>query len=243
MHRGCLAGNTGTMASQHRVPVILTRPLEQAERFARSLPWGALSVISPLLRIVPIKTNVDLANFDSFLFTSENGVRAIENTLTAEGRIAYCVGDRTAEAASSAGFTARSAKGTAEELIALISEQAPGGRLLHVHGAHTRGDVSARLVANGIKAESAAFYDQLAEPLNEQAMGVLAAQRSLVPLFSPRTSAVFASCCPEAPKAEVLCLSEAVADALAGGRYADVATVQSPTAAAILDEISCRVTG
>ena len=243
MHQGCLAGNTGTMASQLRVPVILTRPLEQAERFARSLPAEARPVISPLLRIVPKDTGVDLGAYDGFLFTSENGVKAIATTVQARGRLAYCVGDRTAEAAESAGFTAQSANGTVEDLIAMVAEQAPTGRLMHVRGAHTRGDVASKLAATGIKAEGAAFYDQLAEPLSMDARQILAGRRCLVPLFSPRTAALFVAGCPVAPVAEVICISAAVSKALEGGRFADIATVAAPTAAAMLDEISCRVTG
>jgi uroporphyrinogen-III synthase len=231
------------MASQHQVPVILTRALAQSERFARSLPMAAQPVFSPLLRIESLGVPVDWQAFDGFIFTSENGVRAVDNPAPLKGKSAFCVGNRTAEVAGEAGFETLSARGNAEDLVAMITQQEPSGRLLHVHGVHVRTDVAERLSEHKINVQTVALYDQVAQPMSDDALAILKGKRSLVPLFSPRTAQLFADACPEARCAEIICFSAAISDALDGARYADVTTVSEPSGAAVLDEISCRVIG
>jgi len=221
------------MAAQHRVPVLLTRPRAQAERFAKTLEGGFAPLIAPLLKIVFQPIDTPPCADETVLVTSENGVRA----LVAAGGIirgqkALCVGDRTARSARQAGLLATSAQGTVEDLFALAQKEP--GPFVHLRGAHARGDLQARLQALGKTCRTIVAYDQIACPLSAEAVALLSGGTPcLVPLFSPRTAALFVAACPEGAGARVLCLSPQVAEAAAQGRFAEITTVSAPDAAAM----------
>lgn len=230
------------MSVQHRVPVILTRALAQAKRFARSLPSGTWPVFSPLLEIsfLPVTEPPDV--FETLLFTSENGVMALAAAgALRSGQTALCVGQRTAEAAQAAGLEATSANGAAVDLIQLALS-APGP-FVHVRGVHTRGDVAQMLNAAGHPCRELVVYDQIERSLSVPATHTFSiGQPCLVPLFSPRTAALFLKAQPEAPSAHLICLSPAITEVVAAGRYGSLSTSRSPTAEALMSELSSRLT-
>lgn len=226
------------MSAQHRVPVILTRAQAQSERFAALLPRGTYAVISPLLEIVFLPPVAPPDPSETVLFTSENGVLALKSALgQAEGRIALCVGDRTALAARAAGWMARSARGNADDLLVLA--RGSDGPFVHVRGEHTRGALAERLSAAGRPCREIVVYTQRALPLSQQAEGVLRSETpSIVPLFSPRTAQIFARACPRAERAHLACISAATAAALDDGKYASIRVSSEPDASAMLDTIA-----
>jgi uroporphyrinogen-III synthase len=232
------------MARQSRAivpPFLLTRPAAQGDRFADALRarFGSQVrvVASPLL--VPQDLSPALPEDSAgVIFTSETGVAALGRLRPAKGLPAWCVGDRTAQAARRVGYEARSAAGDAAALVAMILAEAPPGPLLHARGADSRGAVAERLTAAGIPTTEAVVYVQRPAPLTAGARALLGgADPVIVPLFSPRSAALFAAevaAIPESAPLWVVALSPAVAAAVAP-HPARQAVAASPDAAAMLD--------
>ena len=174
---------------------------------------------------------------------------------------AYCVGARTAEAARAAGFEAVSAAGDADALVDMIlracqgpSEPARGAwserppetikacktALWHLHGEETRGDVASRLRQAGIDVCSAVVYRQVPQALDQAAKAVLATGAPvIVPLFSPRSAALFSQTLPPDRAALwVVAISPATAGALAGFVPQRLQIARSPEAPAMLDAMA-----
>lgn len=233
------------MATPPHPVLLLTRPAAQSARFARSVEerLGPLDVVTASL--------IDLCFLDApipggmrgVIFTSENGVRAYARLAKAAGQVAWCVGDRTAEAARAAGFAAQSAAGDAEALAALLIAGKVKGPLLHVRGVHARGHLAERLNSADIETREAVLYDQRARPLGSEAQQVLAgATPVLAPLFSPRTARLFAQ---EAQAAlaplHIVALSPAVAGALDGLPRASLDIAKRPDAEAMIAALAQRL--
>ena len=219
--------------------VLLTRPRAASERFAKALraEVGPVQVaILPLMEIAPLVAGLDLDGVAALIFTSAAGVEVFARLTRNRDLPAWCVGDRTAEAARDIGLKATSAGGDAAALVALMAEARPDGRLLHLHGAHTRGDVAERLAAANLRAEARAIYDQVSVP----AGGAFAAALDhdgpvIVPLFSPRSAKLFA----EVPRSDAhgvhpVALSTAVRAALPQALAARTVTADSPDAPAMI---------
>lgn len=227
------------MASQSRARrILLTRPADQGARFAHALRdrFGTAVEIaeSPLIALHLLTPALPEGPFDAVVFTSATAVTAA--TLPGLPRLAFTVGDRTAQAAQAAGFRTLSASGDAEALIALLLQARPG-RVLHLHGQETRGDVVGHLRRAGMQAEGAVVYAQLPQPLTAVAQGWLGGdQPVIVPLFSPRTATLFSSSRAVAPL-WLAALSPAV-DAAATLSAARRITAARPDADAMLDTIA-----
>lgn len=222
------------------MPVLLmTRPLEAARRFAASLPadlQARLQVVySPLIEIRPLPGPADAGDMRGLIFTSANGVAACEAPLSLP---AYCVGEATAEAARRKGWKAQACGGTADALVAELLEARPQGPLLHLRGAHARGDVAARLSAGGVPCREKAVYEQQLLPLTDAAAAALTAQGTvIVPLFSPRTAQHFSKLCPADARPWLLALSPAVAEPLKALNYKDLQICKKPTAQAMAEAV------
>ena len=162
--------------------VLITRPEPGASELARALGGG---IVSPVMRVAPRELALP-EGLAGLVLTSANGVRALGGR---GPRLAWCVGDRTAAEAEAAGYEAHSAGGDSDALVALIAAHG-AGPLLHVRGAHARGDVAARLTAAGVPCAEAVAYDQPFVPLTAEAEAALAGTAPLlVPLYSPRAAA------------------------------------------------------
>lgn len=231
------------MSIQYRLPVLITRPIDQARRLASALPNSVQPVISPLLSIEALPFEDTTSPETVFIFTSQNGVKAFSSEHDAGGRLALCVGQSTTRVARVCGFDARMLARTAGELVDEIAKKAPAGQMMHIRGEHSRGDVASRLRQQGFDTGEMVAYRQKALDLNDEARQVLIEGRCLVPLFSPRTARLFAEACPEAPAAELLCLSENVSEAVRSGSYSSVDVVETPSGAAMFHAIIDRATG
>ena len=224
--------------TDNRPTVLLTRPQAQAERFAQAL-GDVPVVVSPLMRIEQQPLDVDLTGYRGLVFTSENGVLACPDcTLPA-----YCVGDRTAQAARAAGMRAVSAKGSADDLVRLIADRAIEGPLLHIRGEHTRGDVAGKLHSLGLRLDEVVGYRQVAQPLNEQARELLGGESIVIlPLFSPRTARLFvADVGRTGAHVGVVAISEAVKEALLGSGFDDISISSTPDAKGMIAAIQGRI--
>jgi uroporphyrinogen-III synthase len=224
------------------VTALLTRPAAQGERFAAALAarFPGLPVVeSPLLAPVFLRPVLPAGPFAAVAFSSETGVAAAVALGVALPALAFAVGGRTAAAAEAAGFRAVVAGGDAAALVACIAAAAPGP-VLHLHGIETRGEVAAALVARGVPAAGVAVYDQRPQSLTPVARRLLDGPDAvLVPLFSPRSAALFAAAAGGARAAlQLAFLSPAVAEAAAALPAAARITARRPDAAAMLDALA-----
>lgn len=201
--------------------ILLTRPRAASERAAAALRdrFGdaVTPVIAPLIEIVATMAAWDLSGVDGLIFTSEVGVTTFAGAETRRDLPVWCVGDRTTAAAQAAGFSAVSANGAADDLLAMITKAAPPGRLLHLQGVHTRGDLVPRLRAAGIDTVGLAIYDQVETPVPAALKAALSqSDPVIIPLFSPRTAMLFAKTAGEWPGAHCIpvAFSGAVKDQL-----------------------------
>jgi uroporphyrinogen-III synthase len=225
--------------------ILLTRPRAASERFAASLRaaiGGSLRIVcAPLMEIRPIPPLPDLAGVGGVIFTSEVAVRLMAEAPVPEGLVAWCVGDRTCAAAHSVGFDARSAGGTADDLVRTILAARPAGTLLHLHGLHTRGDVAGRVRHGGLPVTAQAIYRQDAAPVPDAFSAALAQEGViLAPLFSPRSARLFVQAADgnRPPKATLVAISGAVRDALPSDWQAACRVAPEPNGAAIITTLA-----
>ncbi|RBO53299.1 uroporphyrinogen-III synthase [Rhodovulum sp. BSW8] len=182
---------------QHPPLLLMTRPRAQSDRFAdafvQRFGTGIAIRTAPVLDIVPRTDPVLLDGFAGVLFTSENGVAALAAVNGDRSLPAYCVGERTADAARAAGFRATAAEGTAASMIAHFTARPPKGRLLHLRGEHARVELAEALSAIGIPTEERIVYAQEALPFPPGILAEIeAAPLVLLPLFSPRSARLVA---------------------------------------------------
>ena len=239
----------GAEVNPSALTLLLTRPEAQARRFAREAearlgPFGQV-IVAPLMQIVPLEPFPPVPDGAELAFTSENAVAVAAPRLGGTGRRAWCVGDRTAEAARAAGFDAMSAGGDAAALAALIARSGPAGDILHLSGRHQRGDLAAQLAQAGLTARRLPVYDQAARPLPKPARAALDGPAPvLVPLFSPRSAALLSQEIARGARAPLLvaALSPAVASAWTGPGPESLEVAERPDADALLAALARLVT-
>ncbi len=178
--------------------ILLTRPQAQSERLAAALRHalpGLDVVIAPLMAAAFLQPEVSRRNWQGIILTSETGAEAAGRMASMGAvlpRRAYCVGNRTADAAREAGFDAISAQGDATGLVNDLIRRKVIGPLLHLRGKAARGDVAARLIAAGTEAAALVCYEQAPLQADPAMIAALHQQRPvLVPLFSPRSALLF----------------------------------------------------
>lgn len=238
------------MAPQHRVlPVLLTRPAEQAQRFAAELAMRYLNrlrpIISPLMAPVYFAPDWPHQAYSTLILTSETGVLAavrLRDLGRALPERAICVGDRTASVAQAAGFKATSAQGDAEALIDMILSSNDPGPYLHLRGRQARGDIAPRLLAKGRLAESAVVYEQTAQSLTKEARAVLdGADPVIIPLFSPRSAALLAENGPFRAPLLIAAISTTVAEKAKSLGPARIELSKSPDGTGMLDAVGLLI--
>ena len=236
------------MTAQSRNPaILLTRPVEQSVRFAASVQArfaDATIIISPLLAPRYLNPMLPTLPWAALIFTSETAVQSavLLSPKPKLPRLAFCVGDRTAQAATDAGFDALSAAGDITTLTNLIAGQPTTGPLLHLHGRETTGDIADPLALNGIEVYSAVSYAQEPQPLSGPATDLLrATQPVIVPIFSPRSGALFSAECQRiAARAPITLI--AISPAAARTCYHETIVIaRRPDAVAILDAIATQM--
>ncbi len=225
--------------------VLLTRPRTQAEEFRQLLGGGCEVVISPIIEIQAVEFNVDPDTYHSLIFASQNAVQMAGRSLDLRGRRAVTVGGRSAKAARDLGMDVMSAGGNADDLVACVIARKPPGRVLFLRGRHSRGDVEKRLKNAGIDTDSAIVYEQVEQPLTQQARVVLGGDRPVImPVFSPRSAQLLGA---EVAKisgcAEIylIAMSDAVLGAWGGPPSDRVDVADHPNAAAMAKQTLRRI--
>ena len=225
--------------------MLLTRPRAASQEFAAALSarFGSAlrPVIAPLMAARFLTPALPAGDFAGVILTSATAAKAARGLGGTLPALAWCVGDKTAQAARAAGFQARSADGDAKALVAAILADPPGGALLHLRGKDSRGDVADRLTRAGVPTVAVVVYDQEPQPLDAQAKALLAAPGPvIVPLFSPRSTTLLAEALPNPCRASLhlAAMSAAVAEAAARLPRAALAVARHPEAGAMLDAVA-----
>jgi len=229
--------------------VLVTRPREDAAGLTEELESrGHQVMLEPLLTIVP-RRDIDWPEeqeaAQALLVTSANGVRAFAAADPRRDLPVYAVGAASAEAAGELGFASvTSAGGDVDDLAALVAARLDpaAGPLLHPAAAKLAGDLQGQLTDKGFTVLRAVLYDAVpstalsAETVAAINDGLIGA----VTFFSPRTAAAFVSLVEAAGLTQAcrgiaaVCLSPAVARALQGMTWAEVAVAQRPEQASLL---------
>lgn len=214
--------------------VLLTRPREASVATATRLHRAGVPqdriLVAPLMETEPTGADWSPDDWSGLVFTSAEGVRHAAQDRDLRRRRAWCVGDRTAEAATRAGMDAVSAGGAADDLFDLITGQRVPGPLLHLCGAETRADLADRLSRAGTDTVALVIYRQVPVPPEPAAVARLgAANRIVAPAYSPlsaqRLSLVLVA---HAPKVHLIAMSAATAAAWTGHPPAQVTEAASP---------------
>jgi uroporphyrinogen-III synthase len=208
-----------------------------AARFGEDWPV----VIAPLMEVVPLAPVLPAA--DELIFTSENGVACFLHSEPARGRLAYCVGARTAKVAEAAGFRVVIGSGDALGLIERIKADHRGGILLHPRGSHVARNLADDLNIEGIETKQAIVYEQIPLGLPVGVQALLATHIPiLVPLFSPRSAEIFAFEARDADAQLLLCpISRNVAERLQGLARSRIVVAEVPDASGVLAAIARQI--
>ena len=150
--------------------LLLTRPRQDSVALAEALAeHGVDTLIEPMMTIrIDADARLDLAGAQAILLTSANGARALAATSPdEEARLlpVLAVGCATAQAARDVGFhSVTAAEGDVDALAALtLARLRPdSGRLVHVAGRVSTGDLAPRLRAAGFDAVRIPLYDAVA---------------------------------------------------------------------------------
>lgn len=212
--------------------LLLTRPEPQSRSFLAecedALGKSISTIISPVLEIVPVETDLNLEAYQTLVMTSRHAAEQMGRRLA--GRKVVTVGKMTAEAAIAQGAEAKYLGEDVESFLENAGSVAPPA--LHLRGMHSRGHLAARLSRLGVPTEEEIVYDQVEQPLSERAKAALASGGACVPLFSPR-SAALVSAYGAHPDTRVFAISRAAAEAWTSPGTCQIAS--SPDRAAMLD--------
>lgn len=230
--------------------VLLTRPAEDSRAIADILePEGVTCLIWPLTRIEVAAALAVPPGIEALLFTSANGVRGFAALSGRRDLPALCVGDATAEAARTAGFSdVRSAGGDALALAGLARETGLS-RFLHPRGRETAGDLAGWLGACGRDVTEAVVYRaREGGPAPGAVAGALArGALDLVTAWSPRHALILARRLAQMPArlaaVDLLAISPAAALPLAGAGFRRAIIAPEPGRAAMLEAVRALARG
>ena len=179
--------------------VLLTRPEADSARTAAALRGrGHEPLIAPLLDI-EILLDADFGDgpWTAILLTSANAVRAIAvhpRHDELRGVAVFTVGERTAQAMRTAGFTdVMSADGDVKDLAALVAARLkPVAPLLYLAGEERSGDLAGELRGQDFAVQTVLVYRaSVADKLSRAAVDALAAGIDGVLHFSRRSAEAY----------------------------------------------------
>ena len=227
------------------VLMLVTRPEPDAsETAARLNALDIETVIDPLLIARTLPTSLPPADgFAALAVTSANALRALDDRGDLSGYRGlplYAVGDRTAETARRLGFgNVTSARGNANDLVALLAEAGVKGPILYPAAKQQAADLAKALAPHGIMVITAPVYDMVPSTgLSDATTAALTSGAIAAALFySRRTAETFATLAAglrDRTKLGMLCLSETVAAPLVAAHFVRVALADHPGEEAML---------
>ena len=198
-----------------KATILITRPEDQAQNLKSDLEQLGFEVLlSPMLKIEFLDFSLpNLADYDGYIFTSVNAVRAVSGAFSEKDKPVYCVGAKTYDALCEDGWVCvRKVSGNIEtlenDMFGVV------GHYLHLSGV----DVVRPLNVEGVVVDvlpvykahkRTSFSSDIAEKLTQQRVDV-------VMFYSARTGQAFAEAveatgCTSALEAtKALCLSDLV---------------------------------
>jgi uroporphyrinogen-III synthase len=230
--------------------IVVTRPQEDSERTAAALrARGHEVLIAPLLKVEPV--DIDLrTNWGGVIITSANAANAIAAHPARAGLTKlklFAVGQRSAQAARTAGFTdVTSAGGDVRDLVrTLVARKADAqAPLLYLAGEDRARDLIGELVARGIAAEMVVVYRAATAPFPPALSAALKEGTvDAVLHYSTRSAESYlaggkeAGVGKQALAVRHICLSAAIAAPLTAAGAADVVVAPRPDEAALLERI------
>lgn len=219
------------------IDILLTRPQEQSKEFAQALGVEPV-LIAPLIHIVPVPAPDVIPKGAVAIFSSVHGVYHAPELPRATP--AYCIGERTAAAAKMAGYEVRAVALTAAQAVVAWGDTLTVGPYIHFSGAHHRGDVAETLCAKGHHVTRRIVYDQVAQPLSDEAYQRLNASYAVVvALFSPRSAELFVKQGPYRAPIYVAALSDAVAQRLTAIPHRGCYVAKHPRRADMIEAVLC----
>ncbi|MDE3060956.1 MAG: uroporphyrinogen-III synthase, partial [Pseudomonadota bacterium] len=206
--------------------LLITRPQGDGEPLADLLHSHGFRTIHEPLTTVFLRHEMRqalhralLAEPDAVIATSRFAVQALAALTDLRDCFLLCVGEATAEAASSVGFLRNAtAGGNGRRLIdTVLDAYDPASRFLYISGEHTRVNMEVELSAHGMQVSSLALYEaasvpQLSDTLLEQ---LRRRQIDGVTFLSARAAEIFLSLLAKAQAEDVtanlhaFCLSSA----------------------------------
>ena len=198
-----------------KATILITRPEDQAQNLKSDLEQLGFEVLlSPMLEIEFLDFSLpDLADYDGYIFTSVNAVRAVTASAFDQNKAAYCVGNKTQDYLCDTGWSCVKKN---SRNIEILEKDMFGvtGRFLHLSGVDVVRPLNVKDVAVDVlpvyKAhKKTKFSPEIAERLTQQGVDV-------VMFYSARTGQAFAEAvqaagCTSALKAtKALCLSDLV---------------------------------
>ncbi len=223
--------------------ILITRPEPAAGDFAAQLRArlgsGVRIVTSPIMRIERLTDALpDLSGAGTLVLTSVHAAAALGELPAACRPVCYCVGAATAAAARAAGFAAVDGGGDAGSLLARLLADRPPGPVRYLRGEHVAADLVADLSAAGYETAETVVYRQRPHPLSAEAETLLSGGAPvIVPLFSPRSAALFFQAAPPGAPLYLAAISNHAAGRVPPGRAARLIVAAAPTAGAMLAAI------
>ncbi|WP_289042885.1 uroporphyrinogen-III synthase [uncultured Aliiroseovarius sp.] len=218
--------------------LVLTRPdpsntevLAQIKaRFGETVPV----IVSPALKIVPGQNWPDVSPYDVVIATSSH---AIQGPL--HGKPVYCVGVRTADAASRAGGDVRHCALDAARLIEWMRTQPDPGAIIYLRGSHVATDIPAALDGLAIQGDAARTYRQEEQALSQAACEAIEGDAPVIlPLYSPRSARLVGQAVKRiGQQLHVIAISDAAAQAWRDQTGGTCEVTDDPTGEAMLDRI------
>jgi len=184
---------------------------------------------------------------NAIILTSRYGARSLAALTEIRDLALLCVGDATAEAARSVGFTRVSvAGGTAEDLLAYILDAYDSdAKLIYGSALHIRTDLETELAAYGMQLQHIVLYEATAsETLSDTLIEQLKREQiDAVTFLSQRSADIFLKLLADTDVAdatdnlEAYCLSEAVAMPLQESQWKSIIIAPEPTLASLISTI------
>lgn len=221
--------------------MLVTRPEPDAsETAARLAALDIDSVVEPLLIAETLTTTLPpAAGFAALAVTSANALRALHDRgeiLRLKELPVFAVGDRTAAVARDFGFArVMSAKGSFDDLVALLAKAGIAGPVLYPAARQQAGDLGKALAPHGVMVITTPVYAMNPARQFSRDLSIEALDAAL--FYSRRTAETFAALAGNLrnkARLGMLCLSEAIAEPLIAAHFVRVSLADHPSEEAMM---------
>ena len=225
------------VSTQPNIPILLTRPIAQSRSFAQSLMAQGIPKdwihVAPVIEIEPLKPHFDDQDNRPILVTSANAMFFENAQSFLSGKDIICVGEKTAEAASSLGGTPIWIGQNVKSARAYL-ETREAGPMLYLRGQHITYDFS----AENADIESCITYKQSAQKMPDAIKrNMLGGTAHLLPLFSLRTAQLVSEELGGFGSHPVIAISESVAAFCVSKNASHVSISKIANGQGMIDEI------